>query len=163
MEVSARHNLSLPLPTSFRPGRSCICSYEFSNVCRRWPHSIILEREGPNDGLVSVESSKWVSRSPLTGISVISRASLNSSPLQGTYLGTLQDVSHLDQVGWINTARYSWARFRGRDIPFHPATFYLSIANHLAREVDGVQPESEPIEEDPWDASSDRDDSERQT
>jgi hypothetical protein len=26
----------------------------------RWPHSIILEREGPNDGLVSVESSKWV-------------------------------------------------------------------------------------------------------
>jgi len=106
----------------------------------KWPHSIILEKEGPNDGLVSVESSKW-----------------------GTYLGTLQDVSHLDQVGWINAARYSWARFRGRDIAFHPATFYLSIANHLAREVDGVQPESEPIEEDPWDASSDRDDGERQT
>jgi len=97
------------------------------------------------------------------GIPVVSSAVLNSSPPQGTYLGTLQDVSHLDQVGWINEARYSWARFRGRDIPFHPATFYLSIASHLAREVDGVQPESEPMEEDPWDASSDRDDGEQQT
>ena len=25
-----------------------------------WPHSVIFEKEGPNDGLVSVESSKWV-------------------------------------------------------------------------------------------------------
>ena len=25
-----------------------------------WPHSVILEKEGPNDGLVSVNSSKWV-------------------------------------------------------------------------------------------------------
>lgn len=32
------------------------------------------------------------------------------------------------------------------------------MADHLAREVDGVLPESEPAEEDPWDASSDRDD-----
>jgi len=100
----------------------------------KWSHSVILGKEGPNDGLVSVESAKW-----------------------GTYLGTLRDVNHLDLVGWINTARYSWARFRGRDISFHPATFYLSIGDHLARDVDGVQPGSEPIEEDPWDASSDRD------
>jgi hypothetical protein len=27
----------------------------------RWPHSVILEKEGPNDGLVSIESAKWVS------------------------------------------------------------------------------------------------------
>jgi hypothetical protein len=27
----------------------------------KWPHSVILEKEGPNDGLVSVESAKWVS------------------------------------------------------------------------------------------------------
>ena len=27
----------------------------------RWPHTVIAEKEGPNDGLVSVESSKWVS------------------------------------------------------------------------------------------------------
>lgn len=26
----------------------------------KFPHSVILEREGPNDGLVSVESAKWV-------------------------------------------------------------------------------------------------------
>ena len=26
----------------------------------KWPHSVILEKEGPNDGLVSVASSKWV-------------------------------------------------------------------------------------------------------
>ena len=26
----------------------------------RYPHSVIMEKEGPNDGLVSVESSKWV-------------------------------------------------------------------------------------------------------
>ena len=63
-------------------------------------------------------------------------------------------MNHLDLVGWINAARYSWAKFRGHDIPFHPATFYLSTADHLAREVDGVQPGPEPIEEDPWDASS---------
>jgi triacylglycerol lipase len=97
----------------------------------KWPHSVILEKEGPNDGLVSVESAKW-----------------------GTYVGTVEDVSHLDLVGWINAARYSWAKFRGRNIAFHPATFYLSIADHLAREVDGVQPGPEPIDEDPWDASS---------
>lgn len=30
------------------------------NLYFRWPHSVILEKEGPNDGLVSVESSKWV-------------------------------------------------------------------------------------------------------
>lgn len=27
----------------------------------KWPHGVILEKEGPNDGLVSVESAKWVS------------------------------------------------------------------------------------------------------
>ena len=26
----------------------------------KYPHSVILEKEGPNDGLVSVESAKWV-------------------------------------------------------------------------------------------------------
>ncbi|KAI0003758.1 Alpha/Beta hydrolase protein, partial [Russula compacta] len=104
----------------------------------KWPHMVILEKEGPNDGLVSVQSARW-----------------------GTYLGTVQDVNHLDLVGWINAARYSWARFRGRGISFHPGTFYLSNADHLAREVDGVQPAPEPIVEDPWDASSDRDDGDR--
>ncbi|KAG6899126.1 hypothetical protein C0993_000503 [Termitomyces sp. T159_Od127] len=87
---------------------------------RRWPHSVILEREGPNDGLVSVESSKW-----------------------GTYLGTLQGVNHLDLVGWINTARYKWAEMMGKEIKFRPATFYLGIADMLAGEVDGVPRDGE--------------------
>ena len=75
---------------------------------------MILEKEGPNDGLVSVASSKW-----------------------GTYLGTLSHVNHLDLVGWVNTARYKWAEITGREIKFRPATFYLGIADMLAREVEG--------------------------
>ncbi|KXN86787.1 Lipase 2 [Leucoagaricus sp. SymC.cos] len=80
----------------------------------KWPHSVILEKEGPNDGLVSIESAKW-----------------------GTYLGTLNQVNHLDLVGWINTARYKWAEIIGKEIKFRPATFYLGIADMLAREVEG--------------------------
>ncbi|GLB35976.1 putative PGAP1-like protein [Lyophyllum shimeji] len=87
----------------------------------KWPHSVILEKEGPNDGLVSVESSKW-----------------------GTYLGTLQHVNHLDLVGWINTARYKWAEMMGKEIKFRPATFYLGIADMLAGEVERMPREDEP-------------------
>ncbi|XP_006454009.1 hypothetical protein AGABI2DRAFT_62511, partial [Agaricus bisporus var. bisporus H97] len=85
----------------------------------KWPHSVILAKEGPNDGLVSVESAKW-----------------------GTYLGTLSHVNHLDLVGWINTARYKWAEIMGKEIKFHPATFYSGIVDMLAREVEG-RPERE--------------------
>ncbi|KAJ7487406.1 Alpha/Beta hydrolase protein [Mycena galericulata] len=80
----------------------------------KWPHSVVLEHEGENDGLVSVASSKW-----------------------GTYLGTLTGVSHLNLVGWINTAQYKWAEIMGREITFRPATFYLGIADMLAGEVEG--------------------------
>ncbi|KAI0778411.1 alpha/beta-hydrolase [Trametes elegans] len=80
----------------------------------KWPHSVVYEKEGPNDGLVSLKSARW-----------------------GTYLGTLEGVNHLDLVGWINTARYKWAEIMGREIKFKPATFYLGIADHLARVVEG--------------------------
>ncbi|RPD57047.1 alpha/beta-hydrolase [Lentinus tigrinus ALCF2SS1-6] len=87
----------------------------------KWPHSVVLEKEGPNDGLVSLQSARW-----------------------GTYLGTLEGVNHLDLVGWINTARYKWAEIMGREIKFKPATFYLGIADHLARVVEGQgKPESD--------------------
>ncbi|KIP12571.1 hypothetical protein PHLGIDRAFT_61787 [Phlebiopsis gigantea 11061_1 CR5-6] len=79
----------------------------------KWSHSVILEKEGPNDGLVSLQSARW-----------------------GTYLGTLEGVNHLDLVGWVNTARYKWAEIMGREIKFKPATFYLGIADHLARVVE---------------------------
>lgn len=81
----------------------------------KYPHSVIMEKEGPNDGLVSVESSKW-----------------------GQYLGTLEDVNHLDLVGWVNAARYKWAEITGREIKFRPATFYLGVADWLAGEVEGI-------------------------
>jgi len=53
---------------------------------------VIAKEEGrdgvkaPNDGLVSVESSKW-----------------------GTYKGTLVEVSHLDLINWTNRLRW-WVR-----------------------------------------------------
>jgi len=99
----------------------------------RWPHSVIMEREGPNDGLVSVESAKW-----------------------GTYLGTLEDVNHLDLVGWINAARYKWAEFTGRGIKFKPGTFYLGVADHLARHVEGQGNDTQLAKEDVRAAESTR-------
>lgn len=89
----------------------------------KWSHSVILEKEGPNDGLVSVASSKW-----------------------GFYVGTLEGVNHLDLVGWINTFRYKWAEFTGREIKFRPATFYLGVADHLARDVEGQGEEADKPE-----------------
>ncbi|WWC87704.1 uncharacterized protein L201_002596 [Kwoniella dendrophila CBS 6074] len=77
----------------------------------RWPHSIIAEKEGPNDGLVSVHSAKW-----------------------GEYRGTLVDVNHLDLVGWVNTVRYTIAGWAGKPIAFKPATFYLEVVDYLAEQ-----------------------------
>ena len=47
------------------------------------PHKIVERLEGPNDGLVSVDSAKW-----------------------GTYKGTLLEVSHLDLINWTNRLRW---------------------------------------------------------
>ncbi|KAF8745099.1 hypothetical protein AX14_010570 [Amanita brunnescens Koide BX004] len=94
----------------------------------KYPHSVILEKEGENDGLVSVESAKW-----------------------GTYLGTLEHVNHLDLVGWLNLARYKWAEVMGREIKFSPATFYLGNVDMLARSVEGQTDEEEPSHEQPGD------------
>lgn len=48
-------------------------------------------------------------------------------------------------MGWINSARYKWAEFTGREIAFKPATFYLGIADHLARAVEGQGDESDSV------------------
>jgi len=85
----------------------------------KWPHSVIYVKEGPNDGMVSVESSKW-----------------------GTYLGTLDGVNHLDLIGWIGNARLQWAKLTGHEIKFKPATFYLGIADHLAKVVERIDSDS---------------------
>lgn len=102
---------------------------------RRLSHGVVLEKEGPNDGLVSVSSAQW-----------------------GTYLGTLTDVNHLDLVGWINPARFKWAELRGKAIKFKAATFYLGAADLLAREVEGQAPlaREENVDENDTEASTSR-------
>ena len=57
----------------------------------RHSHGVIEQVEGPNDGLVSVESSKW-----------------------GTYKGTLLDVNHLDLINWSNRLRFTTQKWMGR-------------------------------------------------
>lgn len=48
----------------------------------RKSHGVVQAAEGPNDGLVSVQSSQW-----------------------GDYKGTLDNVSHLDLINWTNRLR----------------------------------------------------------
>lgn len=66
----------------------------------RWSHTVILAKEGPNDGLVSVQSAHW-----------------------GEYQGTLENVNHLDLVGWVNPVRYTISEWVGKPISFKPASF----------------------------------------
>lgn len=61
----------------------------------RQSHRIIEEHEGPNDGMVSVASSKWGGE-------------------QG-YKGTLVDVSHLDLINWTNKLRWKVWQLIGKE------------------------------------------------
>ena len=87
--------------------------YSFGAYCKptltsvfRQSHRIIADAEGPNDGLVSVDSSIW-----------------------GEYRGTLVNVSHLDLINWTNQIRW-WARenLLGKRRTFNAVAFYLDIA-----------------------------------
>lgn len=60
----------------------------------RASYGVILEKEGPNDGLVSVDSAKW-----------------------GVYKGTLEGVSHLDLINWTNRLRWTIRRLMGEPDP----------------------------------------------
>ncbi|KAI0881830.1 alpha/beta-hydrolase [Annulohypoxylon maeteangense] len=77
----------------------------------RHSQKIITDLEGPNDGLVSVASSKW-----------------------GTYKGTLVGVSHLDLINWTNRLRWTMRKWMGQGPSFNAIAFYLDIADMLARE-----------------------------
>ncbi|KAK3682151.1 Alpha/Beta hydrolase protein, partial [Podospora appendiculata] len=77
----------------------------------RLSHRVIQRAEGPNDGMVSVESSKW-----------------------GTYKGTLLGVNHLDLINWSNRLRFTWQKWMGIPPTFNAIAFYLDIADMLARE-----------------------------
>ncbi|KAG9094120.1 hypothetical protein FRC06_011139 [Ceratobasidium sp. 370] len=97
----------------FEPGILDALGFGFS-------HKIILQKEGPNDGLVSVKSARW-----------------------GTYLGTLDGVNHLELVGWVNQARNTITEWMGGEANFRPGTFYLGVANTLAEVVEGQERKSQ--------------------
>ncbi|PNY29418.1 Lipase 2 [Tolypocladium capitatum] len=77
----------------------------------RLSHRVIEEAEGPNDGLVSVDSSRW-----------------------GTYEGTLLGVSHLDLINWPNRVRWTVREWMGMKRTFNAIAFYLGITDMLAKE-----------------------------
>ncbi|PQE25351.1 Triacylglycerol lipase protein [Rutstroemia sp. NJR-2017a BBW] len=86
------------------------CDPKLWSAFRR-SHAIVQKVEGPNDGLVSVESSRW-----------------------GTYKGTLVDVSHLDLINWTNRLRWLAWEVTGNVRKFNAIAFYLDIADMLAKE-----------------------------
>ncbi|KAF2401806.1 triacylglycerol lipase [Trichodelitschia bisporula] len=74
-------------------------------------YDIIRDLEGaPNDGLVSVPSSKW-----------------------GTYKGTLVGVSHLEVINWTNGFKQLLGLLTASN-NFNAVAFYLAIADMLAKE-----------------------------
>jgi triacylglycerol lipase len=61
----------------------------------RQSHKVIEAAEGPNDGLVSVQSSRW-----------------------GEYKGTLVGVSHVDLINWTNRLRWTMQKlWMGKEPP----------------------------------------------
>ncbi|GAB0143136.1 hypothetical protein EsHS_00003663 [Epichloe bromicola] len=77
----------------------------------RLPMSIVERSQGANDGLVSVESSRW-----------------------GVYQGTLLGVNHLDLINWSNRVRWMVKRWMGVRRGFNAVAFYLGVADMLAKE-----------------------------
>lgn len=80
----------------------------------RLSHDIMNEIEGPNDGLVSVKSSKWGGKD--------------------SYKGTLIGVTHLDLINWTNRIKRIAARMGLIKQEFDAIAFYMHIADMLAKE-----------------------------
>lgn len=80
----------------------------------RITHDLLEVLEGPNDGLVSVASSKWGGESG--------------------YKGTLMGVSHLDLINWTNRIKRLAAKMTLVKQEFNAVAFYLAVANMLAEE-----------------------------
>jgi len=74
-------------------------------------HRIIQEIEGPNDGLVSVESARW-----------------------GTYEGTLVGVNHLSIINWVNRVGFAVGNLFGVKRDFNALAFYCAITGELYSE-----------------------------
>ncbi|KAJ6140169.1 hypothetical protein N7471_006655 [Penicillium samsonianum] len=80
----------------------------------RLSHRVLAEIEGPNDGLVSVSSSRWGG--------------------DAGYKGTLMGVSHLDLINWTNRLKWLVGEVTGNKRKFNAIAFYLDIADMLAKE-----------------------------
>ena len=72
----------------------------------RHSHRIIAQEEGPNDGLVSVASSKWGGDSG--------------------YKGTLLGVNHLDLINWTNRLKFYMGELIGNKRKFVWAMFLIT-------------------------------------
>lgn len=77
----------------------------------RLSHDLMEVIEGPNDGLVSVASSRW-----------------------GEYKGTLMGVTHLDLINWTNRLKRLATRMSLVSQDFNAVAFYLAIVDNLAKE-----------------------------
>ncbi|QQK43795.1 Arrestin-like, N-terminal [Penicillium digitatum] len=80
----------------------------------RLSHRVLAEIEGPNDGLVSVSSSRWGG--------------------DAGYKGTLMGVSHLDLINWTNRLKWLVGEVTGNKRKFNAIALYLDIADMLAKE-----------------------------
>ncbi|KAF2033149.1 alpha/beta-hydrolase [Setomelanomma holmii] len=74
-------------------------------------HAIVKRTEGLNDGLVSIQSSRW-----------------------GDYKGTLIGVSHLDLINWTNRLKWWFWSLTGTKRNFNAIAFYLDVCDMLAKE-----------------------------
>ena len=77
----------------------------------KFSHTHIAREEGPNDGLVSVSSSKW-----------------------GQYKGTLVGVGHLDLINWTNRLKLFAAELMGQKRHFNAVACYLGVTDMLSKE-----------------------------
>ena len=77
----------------------------------RISHDLMNVLEGPNDGLVSVKSSKW-----------------------GEYRGTLMGVTHLDLINWTNRIKVAAGRMGLIEQKYNAQAFYLAVSEGLAKE-----------------------------
>ncbi|KAH7086480.1 Alpha/Beta hydrolase protein [Paraphoma chrysanthemicola] len=109
------------MKTSFNPRTPDIedvkyYSYGASLEPNKWSvfaasHAIVKRTEGLNDGLVSIQSSRW-----------------------GDYKGTLIGVSHLDLINWTNRLKWWFWELTGSKRSFNAIAFYLDICDMLAKE-----------------------------
>ncbi|KAG7806367.1 hypothetical protein KL921_004764 [Ogataea angusta] len=69
---------------------------------------MVYPKEGPNDGLVSIKSAKW-----------------------GEFLGSLENVDHLDLINWMNISKRLKIVIGAGT--FNPVALYLDIVDNLAK------------------------------